>query len=177
MAETETTQEKGGRRGDGGTYMIVADQTDEFEVAKNYACSLAKTRRGHVTIMHVTELEDFVHWGKVEAMMRHDMRQAAEEEIWTIAKSIYEEFNIIPSFNIHEGKTVDAIVNAIDDDKHIRSLVLAASQSGNGPGPLVTYFTGKGIERLRVPMVIVPGHLDKEDIQSITRYNPHKYEG
>ena len=173
---THSSPPIGTRRGDGGTYLIIFDRSEEFEIAKHYACSLAQTRRGRVAIAHITDLDDFIHWGKVEAIMRHDMRKQAEEDIWNIAKSINSDYGLFPSLYIREGKTIDCIVDIINEEKRIRSLILAGSTSGGGPGPLITYFSSKGMERLRVPMVIVPGHLDKEDIQSIT--NPlHQDQG
>lgn len=158
----------GTRRGDGGTYLIIADNSEEFDVARNYASSLAQTRRGYLAIAHVTNLDEFMHWGKVEAAMKQDMRRQAEEDVWKIAKSIHEEYGIRPSLYIREGQMIDTIVDIINENKKIRSLVLAGSTTGSGPGPLITYFSGKGMDRLRVPMVVVPGHLDKESIQSIT---------
>ena len=158
----------GTRRGDGGTYLVIADNSDEFLIAVDYACNLAQTRRGHVAIAHITDLEDFMHWGKVEAMMRNDMRQEAEKEVWETAKSVNEDYKLTPSLYIREGKKIDAILDIINEEKRIRSIILAGSTSGSGPGPLVSYFSGKGMDRLRVPVVIVPGHLDREAIQSIT---------
>jgi len=32
----------------------------------------------------------------------------------------------------------------------------------------VTYFSGKGMGKLRIPVIIVPGHLDVEAINAIT---------
>lgn len=162
----------GTRRGDGGIYLIIADQSEEFHVALDYACSLAKTRRGYVAVAHITDLEGFVHWGKVEAMMRHDLRQQSEEEIWAIAKSIHDDYAMMPSLYIREGQTADCIIDIINEEPNIRSLVLAASGSKAGPGPLISHFLGKGADSLNVPMVVVPEHLDKEKIQSITKYRP-----
>lgn len=166
MSDTHTPS-MGTRRGDGGTYLIVADDTAEFSVALDYACCLAQTRRGHVAVAHITELDDFVHWGKVEAMMRHDLRAKAEQEVWEIAKRINDTYAITPSLYIREGKRIDNIIHIINEEKRIRSLILAGSTAGSGPGPLITHFSSKGIAQLRVPMVIVPGHFDREAIESV----------
>lgn len=164
----------GTRRGDGGTYLIIADDTEEFEIAMHYACSLAQTRRGHVAVAHITDLDDFVHWGKVETMMRHDLRAQAEQQIWKIARTINETYGLTPSLYIGEGKPLDKIVDIINEERLIRSLILAGSTSNGNPGPLITYFSGKGISRLRAPIVIVPGHFDKEQIEAVI--NPLRLE-
>lgn len=165
---TKETKFTGTRRGDGGTYLVIADETDEFETAVYYACSLAKTRRGHVAVAHITDLDEFMHWGKVETIMRHELRADAEQKIWKIAKKINEEHGLYPSLYIREGKVLDGIVDIINEEKLIRSLVLAGAQSGGNPGPLISYFSNKGISRLRVPVVIVPGHLDREGMDAVT---------
>lgn len=168
MTDTPT-EWKGTRRGDGGTYLIIADGSEESLIAAHYACRIADARRGYVAIAHITDLEDFVHWGKVEAMMRNDLRIQAEKEIWQMAKFINEEHpHIFPSFHIKEGTMIDEITNVIEEDKSIRALILAGSPNANNQGPLVNHFTGKGMNSLRVPVIIIPGHLDKEAINAIT---------
>lgn len=158
----------GTRRGDGGTYLIIADGTDEFAIASHYAARIAIARRAAVAIAHITDLDDFVHWGKVEAMMRHDLRIQAEKDIWQFAKNLNEEHGLYPSLYIKEGAVVDRIIDIIEEDKTICALILAGSTNSNNQGPLVTYFAGKGMGKLRLPVIIVPGHLDKEAINAIT---------
>lgn len=158
----------GVRRGDGGTYLIIADGSEEFTVAANYASRLTQTRRAAIAIAHITDLEDFMHWGKVEAMIKHDLRSQAEKEIWQIAKDINEDTNQYPSLYIREGHIIDKIFEIIETEKSIRALILAGSNNVNKQGPLVTYFVGKGMGQLRCPVIIVPGHLDKEAIEAIT---------
>jgi len=38
-------------------------------------------------------------------------------------------------------------------------LILGGHVEGSHPGPLVSYIMGKGLGRLRVPVVLIPGHL------------------
>lgn len=168
---SETQHQKpftGVRRGDGGTYLIIADGSDELAVATYYAARTVRARRASLAIAHITDLEDFVHWGKVEAMMRHDLRTQAEKDIWQIAKTINEDHDIYASLYIKEGAVVDKIIEIIEEDKTIRGLILAGAPNANNQGPLVTYFSGKGMGKLRIPVIIVPGHLDVEAINAIT---------
>lgn len=158
----------GVRRGDGGTYLIIADGSDEFSIAAYYTARLVLARRAGLAIAHITDLEDFVHWGKVEAIMRHDLRVQAEKDLWNIAKDINEDHGLFPSLYIKEGQMTDKIIEIIEEDKSIRGLILAACSNGNNQGPLVSYFSGKGMSRLRTPVIIIPGHLDKEAINAIT---------
>ena len=156
------------RRGDGGCYMVIADGSDEFSIASYYAARIAIARRASIAIAHITDINDFMHWGKVENLIRNDMRHQAEKDVWQAAKEIHEDHNIFSCVYIREGQPVDKIVEIIEEEKNIRAIILAGSTSTHNPGPLVSYFSGKGMGRLRIPVIIVPGHLDKEAINAIT---------
>jgi hypothetical protein len=47
-------------------------------------------------------------------------------------------------------------------------LVLAAGTGPEGPGPLVSYLTGKAVGRLRIPLTIVPGSLTPDQLEAVT---------
>lgn len=154
-----------GRRGDGGTYLVVADDSDEFTVALRYAARAAQARRAHVGIIHVIDMDDFQQWSGIEARMLAELRQQAEQYIWTAAKTINDMTGQLPSLYIAEGKRPAALAKIIADDDEIVTLVLGASGSND---PLVHYFTGKGVAHLNVPVLVVPGHLPPEDIDALT---------
>lgn len=169
MDELDTNKTyTGTRRGDGGCYLVIADGSDEFLIAAHYASRVAVARRGTIAIAHITDLNEFMHWGKVETLIRNDMRVQAEKDVWLAAKDILEEHKLFPCIYIREGQIVDKIIEIIEEEKNIRAIILAGSNNSNNPGPLVTYFSGKGMGRLRIPTIIVPGHLDKEAINAIT---------
>jgi hypothetical protein len=50
-------------------------------------------------------------------------------------------------------------------DREISILVGAASTASEGPGPLVSLFTGPGLHR--IPVTIVPGGLSDEEIDAL----------
>jgi nucleotide-binding universal stress UspA family protein len=164
----ETGLEKPGRRGDGGTFLVVAEETHEFEMSLRYAARLAQAHRGHVSILYVMEIDDFQHWSTVETMMRKEMREQAEKFVWSIARRVNELNGLVPGLYIQEGIHNDVLINLINEDPSIKSLVLGGGTGATGPGPLVSYFTGKGLGRLRVPVIVVPGHLDQQKIDAIS---------
>ena len=69
---------------------------------------------------------------------------------------------------VREGAPVDVILDLLKEDPGIRILVLAAGTGKDGPGPLVSSFTGKFMGKLPIAMTIVPGHLKTEEIDQIT---------
>lgn len=166
-AMKEDLKKQKGRRGDGGVYLVVAEESDEFEVALRYAARRAEAGRAHVGILHIINIDDFQHWSKVEAMMRKELRDDAEKQIWNHAKTINELNGQYPVLYIREASRNEAIVDVINEDENIRVLILGGAEQASGPGPLVSHFTGKGLAKLRVPVVVVPGHLEAQKIDNI----------
>lgn len=147
-------------------YLIVADKTEEFSFALRYATRAAELNAAHVGILYVMEKHDFMHWGDIETRMRQEIRQEAEQILWNHARRIYELNGQIPGFYLNHGSVVDALIETIDENPEIKKLILAGGQ-GSTPGPLISYLSGKGLSRLRVPMTIVPGHLQMEQIDTV----------
>ncbi|MCB9989359.1 MAG: universal stress protein [Rhodospirillales bacterium] len=166
--DVETSEGKSpGRRGDGGIYLTIASESEEGQRALRYAARMAQINRGHLGIVHVLHVDDFQHWGNVEDIMKQEMRAEAEKFIWAMAKSVQELTGDVPVLYIEEGERNDVLVDIINDDPAIKMLVLGGGTGGAGPGPLVAHFAGKGLSRLCVPVVVVPGHLDSQKIDAI----------
>ena len=167
VIDIESVAKKAGRRGDGGIYLVVADETPEFQMALRYAVLMARVHRGYVGILQVTNIDDFQHWGSVEERMRKELREQAEKFIWNSAKSANELNGTMPVLYIEEGNRTDVLIDVINRDQDIRQLILGGGTTASGPGTLVSYFTGKGLGKLRVPVVVVPGHLDAAAIDAL----------
>ncbi len=156
-----------GRRGDGGLYLALASESEEGLLALRYAARMAEMNRGHLLILHMIHVDDFQHWSNVEEMMRKELREEAEKFLWNMAKRVNDINGQIPALCIAEGKSSDVLIDLINEETAIKMLILGGGVSAGGPGPLVSYFTGKGLSRLRVPVVVVPGHLDAQKIDAI----------
>lgn len=139
---------------DGGVYLLVADDSPEFEAALRRVAFLAKQNKGHAAILYVIEDETYMHWRFIERRIQTDKRVEAEKRLWEVAQRLYEMSGLIPAIYIKEGKTRQQIVDILSTDRTIRALVLGAAASSSNP--LISYFTGKGLADLRVPLVIVP---------------------
>lgn len=163
-----TEAPKNGRRSDGGVYLVVADETEEFPVALRYAARLADASRGHVAILYVMALQEFQHWGNIEQRMRAELREQAEKLVWNVAKNINDINGQVPAIYLEEGDLHSVLIDVINRDTEIKMLLLAGTTGNSGPGPLVSYFTGKGLGKLRVPVAIVPSHLEAQAIDAIT---------
>jgi nucleotide-binding universal stress UspA family protein len=167
--EGETIAPRRGRRGgDGGIYLVVYDETEEFSVALRYAARLVASSRARLGVLHVINLEDFQHWNKIEDIIKRDQRAEAEKKLTEVAKKVNDLNGHVPAFYVREGIKEEVLVEIINEDMNIKMLILGGGTHTGGPGPLVSHFTGKGLGRLRVPVVVVPGHLDPLKIDSIT---------
>jgi hypothetical protein len=155
------------RKGDGGTYLVIADNTPEFEVALNYAVHMARLRRGHVAMARIIEPNDFIVWQGVDSAAREESRVKAEAELEALAGTVKEKTGITPSLIIREGERHNEIVAIAKGNPALVAIVLGASPGKGGPGPLVAYFTAKGISQIAIPVIIVPGHLQDEDIKKL----------
>lgn len=158
ILDVEPVSKKQGRKGDGGTYLVVADDSEEFRSALNYACVHARHNRARLGILYIIDDQDFQHWGSVEERMKRELREQSEKYLWSVAKMANEINGIIPSLYIGEGDRGEALLKAIASDTHIVKLILGG-KSGSSPGPLVSFCIGKGLDRLHVPVVVVPSHL------------------
>jgi nucleotide-binding universal stress UspA family protein len=149
-------------------FLVVVDESPEMPNALRYACRRAKRTGGRVAMLYVLQPPEGQQWGSVVDLMRQEARQEAEVIIARHAETAAALTGQPPSIHIREGKSRDELLKLLAEDKSISVLVLGASSTGEGPGPLVTAFTGKGGSALRIPLTIVPGALTDAEIDAIS---------
>lgn len=158
--------------GAGGTgervFLVVVDGSPEMPNALRYACRRAKRTGGRVALLYVMPPPEGQHWGAVVDLMRQEARQEAEAVVARHAETASTLTGQPPSIHIREGKTRDELLKLLAEDRSISVLVLGASSKGEGPGPLVSSFIGKGGSPLKIPLTIVPGALSDTEIDAIS---------
>ena len=65
------------------------------------------------------------------------------------------------------GKRDDEIIKVLTEDNDIRFLVLATSEEGENPGPIIKSLLSSKMKDLSIPVVLVPGSMSEKDIDSI----------
>ena len=148
-------------------FLVVVDQSEEMDVALRFAARRAQHTGGRVAMLHVIEPADFQHWMSVGDLMREEARNEAEQLLQRLAARVNELTGQMPVLYLREGKRRDELLKLIDEEPSIQILVLGANTGQGGPGPLVAALTGRFLNRLRIPLTIVPGDLSTEDIDSI----------
>lgn len=148
-------------------FLAIVDDTPECRPAIRFAAVRAARTGGGVTLMRVLEPGEFQHWATVEDLMRDEAREAAEELLQEIGREILQMVDLYPEFVIREGNVADEILKVLSEDRSISVLTLGAATGEEGPGPLVSSFTGKLVGKVSVPLAIVPGNLSPEEIDEV----------
>lgn len=147
-------------------FMVVVDETPEFQIALRFASLRAAKVGGGVAMLHIIPPPDFQHWMAIELLMLEEARVEAERHLRELAEKVQHFAGVMPEIIIREGKPQDEVLKQIKQDPDIHILVLGAS-AGDGPGPLVSAFGGPLLKALGVPVVIVPGNLTDEQIDRL----------
>lgn len=145
------------QQSDGGVYLVIADDSHEFDAALEKAMRMACRSNRHIAILYTMQDQAFLHWGIVEKRIQKDLRAEAEKRIWEVISRVYQDSGLRSVIYIKEGKKRQAILDVLNDDPNIKMLVLGAGTASSNP--LVSYFTGKGLSGLKVPLLVVPDNI------------------
>jgi nucleotide-binding universal stress UspA family protein len=148
-------------------FMVVLDSSTECLNAMRFAAMRAENTGARVEILAVIPPEEFNHWIGVGAIMREEARDRINAHFEVFAKWMREKHNVDPELVIREGEVVAEILSQICDDSEVDILVLGAATGRKGPGRLVTQLS-KSSGSLDVPIVIVPGSLSREQLETIS---------
>lgn len=151
-------------KGNQDVYLVIADNTDGFQLALRYATRRSIRVGAHLMILHVMDKEDFQAWGGIQERIHEEHREQAERLLLNAAQAVKEMGGKMPGLYLEEGGRIDVITEFIKNDPHVRRLILGAEANSSNPGPLVDYFTSKGLPSLQVPLTVIPGHLDPDSI-------------
>lgn len=146
-------------------FLVVIDETEECDRALTFAAFRTKRTGGTVVLVSVIPKPEFIGMG-VEDVLRAEAVEEAERNLDSRLARIKEIGDVRAETVIREGNGAEQIEQLIDKDHDIAILVLAASKSGEGPGPLVTHFAGRA-NALPIPLTIVPGRMSDEEIIAI----------
>ena len=150
-------------------FLVVVDDSPEFEAALRYAARRARSTNGRVVMLRVIPSGTDEHWSGVREEIQRQQRAEAELLLNTLGAEAGERSGAAPVFLIEEGDPQAAIRKVVGEDPDIKILVLASASGGRAPGPLVgailkqgAAFTGR-----RLPVTIVPGELTDSEIDDL----------
>ena len=149
------------------TYLVVVDETEEAEIALRFAARRAAKTGGSVDILTIAEPQEFVAWGSVQATIKAEVEERAQEVANRALDMLGDEKGVLPRIVVKHGEPVAMILEAIADNPDIAALVLGAA-TGGAPGPLVAHFAGAEIGNLPVPLMVIPGSLSREALDRLS---------
>jgi nucleotide-binding universal stress UspA family protein len=149
-------------------FLVVVDDTAECDRAVYYASRRAARIGGGVVMLNVIETEDRnQQWLGVADIMRAEAQEQADALLNRFASRANGVAAITPERVIREGDKVEQILDLIEEDEDIAALMLAAGTGKEGPGPLVASL-GKTAGTFPIPIAIVPGHLNDEELDAMS---------
>ena len=140
-------------------FLAVVDETPEHRLAVRYAARRAAHTGGRLAMLYVVDPPEMQISRAIEELARAERREDAEALLAQLCEEIAPLAGAMPVVYIREGQRADELIALIAEEPTISILVLAAGTGQEGPGPLVSYLTGKPAARLRIPITIVPGGL------------------
>jgi nucleotide-binding universal stress UspA family protein len=167
-SDTGTTEKAAASAVRDRVFLVVVDDSPERAVALKYACLRARKSGGRVALLRVIEPADQTEWAGVGALMQEEGREEAERLLSGLAAQVNEMTGGLPILLIREGDPRDELLALIAEDPRISILILAASATGGGPGPLISALTSRYASKVTVPMTIVPGTMDDEALERVT---------
>jgi nucleotide-binding universal stress UspA family protein len=150
-------------------FLVVVDEGKETDRAIAFAAHRVKRTGGTVVLLYVIETQEFTQFLGVEDVMRAEARDNAERLVDAKLARISQWGDIRTETAIREGDLLEEIGRLIAADPGIAILVLAASNSKEGPGQLITDFAASaGHAALPVVVTIIPGTMTDEQIVAVT---------
>jgi nucleotide-binding universal stress UspA family protein len=146
-------------------FLVLIDESADCDRAVTFAAHRMKRTGGTLVLLSAIDSTDFGQFIGVADTMRAEARDQAERNLDARIARIAEIGQIRTETLIRDGTPAEAIEHVIAEDPGIAVLVLAASRTDKGPGPLIQYFAGhKGIHIL---VTIVPGAMTDEEIVAV----------
>jgi nucleotide-binding universal stress UspA family protein len=146
-------------------FLVIIDDSPDCDRAVTFAAHRVKRTGGTLVLMSVIDSADFDQFIGVAETMRAEARNEAERNLDARIARIAQIGQIRTESVIREGALDAAIEGVLADDPQIAILVLAASASDKGPGPLVLHFVGN--RRLHILVTVVPPAMTDAEIIAV----------
>jgi|TARA_X000000950_G_C13758086_1_gene595603 nucleotide-binding universal stress UspA family protein len=148
-------------------FLVVIDESKELKNAIHFAAQRAKNTNGSLSMLYVIDHAINAQWSKVENLIEQEETSEAKKICRSWAQKIKEKFSIDTEIILKLGNRTDELVKLLKEDKDIRFLVLATSDEGESPGPIIKSLMSAKIKELSIPAVLVPGSIEEKDIDLI----------
>ena len=147
--------------------LVVVDDSVESKVAIRFAAArAAHITGGGLILFHCIRPGEFQHWIGVADRMREEAREDAFTLLTQVAEKLHAYCGVDPAIEVAEGEPQVELLKFIRTQDDIFGLVLGAGGEAER-GPLVDYFTGAEISGLTCPVILVPGGMTNDQVDSM----------
>jgi nucleotide-binding universal stress UspA family protein len=148
-------------------FLVVVDETPECDCAIYFGARRAVRTGAALVLLAVADPSRSHDWLGVGELIAKDAEDACWELLKRAAKRAHDISGIDAEASVRLGARSEQILLLIEEDRDIAFLVLAASSSSEGPGPLILNLVAKSSVNFPIPVVIVPEKMDDDEIDSI----------
>ena len=149
-------------------FLVVVDDSPEFETALRYAARRARSTGGRVALLRVIRHGSDAHWSGVRDEIDRQLREEAEALLMRLGEEAADRSGAPPLFLIEEGDPLAVLRKVVDEDPDIKILILASGGGSRGPGPLISAILKQGsLGGRKLPVTIVPGELSDCEIEDL----------
>ncbi len=148
-------------------FLAVVDGSEECAKAIRFAARRCARVGAAIVLLGVATPPEHETWLGVGEVMQAEAEAEAEKRLDAAAAAVRTLAGLEPEKVVRVGNKADELVKLIEEDEDISLLVLAAGTSSKGPGPLVSALAGKSSASFPIPVAIVPGHLEDEEIDAL----------
>ena len=148
-------------------FLAVVDDSAECAKAVRFAARRCARVGAAMVLLGVVTPPEHETWLGVGEVMQAEAEEEAEKLIDAAAAAVRALAGIEPEKIVRTGDKADEVVKLIEADEDISLLVLAAGIGRDGPGPLVSALAGKSAGTFPIPVAIVPGFLEDEEIDAL----------
>ena len=148
-------------------FLAVVDDSAECAKAVRFAARRCARVGAAIVLLGVVTPPEHETWLGVGEVMQAEAEEEAEKLIDAAAAAVRALAGIEPEKIVRTGDKADEVVKLIEADEDISLLVLAAGIGRDGPGPLVSALAGKSAGTFPIPVAIVPGFLEDEEIDAL----------
>lgn len=148
-------------------FLAVVDDSAECAKAVRFAARRCARVGAAIVLLGVATPPEHETWLGVGEVMRAEAEAEAEKLLDEAAAAVRKLAGMEPERIVRTGVRGEEVVKLIEADEDISLLVLAAGSGRDGPGPLVSALAGKSAATFPIPVAIVPGHLEDEEIDAL----------
>ena len=151
-------------------FLVIVDDSPEFEAALFFAARVASRTGGRLTMLQIPQTGRLLSWMNIKESDPTDLEDRAQAKFqkfrnW-LKKMGFEDLET--ETIIRSGDPAEEVEKLIERDEDIAILVLGASADPGGPGPIIkSILKGSHAGTFPIPIYLVPETLSQEEIAAL----------